>query len=81
MKIKIDKQTFSDLTELKETKEIDSWPLDFGFRGSCWIVPFQGKMWRSDAVYDYHGCLEEDEFELEEVEPVEITTIVWKAKE
>jgi hypothetical protein len=79
-KLTIDKEELFELLEQDGTIEIDSSPTKHDCSLTTSIVYKDGKTYQVEYESSYENGIEDDEFELVEVEPYKIEVTKWRIK-
>lgn len=80
MVITINKETLLDLLQESAAEKIDEFSTKHDCHVEVWVVPYQDKFWSVNYECSYNHGIQDDEFELQEAEPYEITVKKWKIK-
>lgn len=79
-KLTVDKEELEELLEQDGTIELETYPTKYDYHITEYIVYKNDKTYKVNVESGYNNGIKDDEFELTEVEPYEVTVTKWRIK-
>ena len=76
----ITKETLLNLIYEEGAEKIDEFATKHDCHVEVWVVPLEGKFWQVSFESSYNYGVEEDSFDLAEVESYEVVEKHWRVK-